>query len=146
MPHPIAPSGAFEAMPTVASLLGGGCTLGALHATLRGFGHRARTYVARLSGAHPLVDTFQPLTMRRSVLLVLLCAFGSASAFGPGKQWQAGEPMTVNVVYDVPVYGPGQELAALEEGARFYSRGTQAQTQSTRRADAFMQPTRAGGS
>ena len=30
MPHPIAPSGAFEAMPTVASLLGGGCTLAAL--------------------------------------------------------------------------------------------------------------------
>ena len=54
--------------------------------------------------------------------------------------------MTVNVVYDVPVYGPGQELAALEESARFYSRGTQAQAQFTRRTDAFMQPTRAGGS
>ena len=53
--------------------------------------------------------------------------------------------MTVNVAYDVPVYGPGQEFAALEEDARFYSRGTQAQSQPAGRVDAFMQPARAGG-
>ena len=115
----------------------------ALRATLRGLERRLTFHLRGSVECILLVGLFNPSIMRRSVFLALLCASGSAAALSPGNQWQAGEPMTVNVAYDVPVYGPGQERAALEEGVRFL-RATQLQSQRTRRADAFMQPARAG--
>ena len=83
--------------------------------------------------------------MRRSPFFALLCAAGSASAFeaevGPANRqvWQAGEPMVVNVAYDVPAFGQRKQLAALEEGARFEPQFARASEQGARQGSSFTQ-------